>query len=315
MEVKKIKVDSILVPEVRASSALTAEQKEMLEASIRQFGFVQPILVRKLDEGKYELVAGNNRLQELKNQGYEEVDAVVTDFDEKSSLVLHLAENMARGITDPVSEAAVLNKFIESGGTIEEASRLTGHTTEWVKMRLAINNLPNEFKKALKEGKIKLGHVELAAQLPSPEETAYCLQLAIMHGWTVSITEAYVKRRLMEWELKQKAGEMKEPPKLPTAQEAAEQVRMFQCSGCERILRNEMQRMPPLCEECYSLLRYITSQLGEPKKAMDKVYQAWLHYERYMEFMKERDMLERMSREQDTSTNPPSSQNINQTSF
>lgn len=284
MMIQRIPLDKIVVPEVRASSHLTPEQEEIFRATVAKYGIINPVVVRPLGDGRYELIAGKSRIEELKRQGNTEVDARVVEADSKDALIMHLAENMARGTNDPVSEGAVMAKFLEAGGTVEELARLTGHSEEWVKLRLAINKLPEVFKDALRDGVIGVGHVALAAQLPTPEETYHALECAVRLRWTQSVMENYVRQRMAELEVARAQENIQAPPPLPSYEQADQISRTYVCSSCNRALDKMMIRSPPICEECWNLLRYAVSQLGEPGQAMREIYQAVSWYRDYLRF-------------------------------
>jgi ParB family chromosome partitioning protein len=298
MNLQKVPVDKIVIPEVRASAKFDPEQEAIFKATVQQFGVIQPIVVRPLPDGRYELIAGKHRLEELKNLGNKEVDAVVIPADDKQAIMMHLAENLARGKGDPVQEASVLQKFIDSGGTIEEAAKITGHTPEWVKLRLAIGKLPQEIKDAISDGIIGVGHVLLAGQLPTPEEMEHALKYAIQFRWTQSVMENYVQRRLADLEAKKAAGEMQAPPPLPSYEQAEAMARTYECASCNRIVDRLQIRTPPICEECWNLLKYVTSQVGTPREAMQEIYQAVSHWRDYLRWKQERILLETYERQQ-----------------
>jgi len=144
-----IPVDRIRIPEVRASSRFTPEQEAFFKATVERFGVLQPILVRKLEGDEYELIAGLSRLREQQEQGKREVEAMVIETDSKEALLMHLAENLARGQTDPISEGAVFKDYLDKGGTKEELAALTGHRKEYIDFRIALLALPDYLKDAL----------------------------------------------------------------------------------------------------------------------------------------------------------------------
>jgi len=195
------------IPEIRASSVLDEEQRQILKATIEKYGVLNEPLVRPLADGSYELIAGKSRIEELRAQGAQEADVKVIDASEKDALMMHLAENLARGTTDPMNEARVLDAFLKSGATIEEAAKITGHTVEWVKFRLGLLKLPEIYASALERGDLKLGHIEAATMLPTPEEVDHCLALALETKWTVPVTQNYVKQRLAEHEARKNINE------------------------------------------------------------------------------------------------------------
>jgi len=310
----RIPIEKIKVPEIRASSRMDEEQREIFQATINKFGVIQDPVVRPLPDGSYELIAGKARVDALLERGEREVECKVVDAGDRDAMIMHLAENLARGKSDPVNEARVLQEFISKGGTIEEAAKLTGHTPEWVKFRLSIAKLPPEYQEGLQRDELKLKHIELASQLPSPEEMAHALDLAKSLKWTSSVLENYIKQRLTDLEAARIAKESPVPPPLPSMEEAAERVRFMTCAGCNRQVDQILIRSPPICEGCYQLIRYATSQLGEPKEAMQKIFESWTHYQRFLELQRQQAELQReaeskgqtpSTQEQPEGTRPP----------
>ena len=300
MSLKRVPIESISIPEVRASSRLDEDQQAVLKATVEKYGVLNEPIVRPTAGGNYELIAGLSRLIELKSQGATEVDVKIVEASAKDALMMHLAENLARGHTDPMSEARVLDAFIKSGATIEEAAKITGHAPEWVRFRLGLLSLPEVYSSALEEGKLKLGHIEAATTLPTPEEVDHALGLALQVGWTVPVTMNYVKQRLAEHEAMRIKGEIEVPPELPTRAQAEDLVRYFTCAGCNRNVDRSLARTPPLCEECLQLIRYATHQLGEPKQAMNTIYRAVDHYQKFMEYQAQKMLLEGFEKSEKT---------------
>jgi len=132
LEVKEIPISD----EKRARATFTDEQFEELKASIKTHGFTIPILVRKLDNGKYELIDGEHRIMAAKELGYTKVPAVITGGDEKKVTLLNVLANTARGTQNPMDVAEALSRAYKAGATIEELAAATGHTESWVKLYL-----------------------------------------------------------------------------------------------------------------------------------------------------------------------------------
>jgi len=279
-----IPVDRIRIPEVRASSRFTPEQEAFFKATVEKFGVLQPILVRKLEGDEYELIAGLSRLREQQEQGKREVDAMVIEADSREALLMHLAENLARGQTDPISEGAVFRDFLEKGGTKEELAALTSHRKEYIDFRITLLDLPDYLKDALREGSLKLGHVEWASQLPSPEECEYAMQLAIRFGWTVEVMERYVKQRLAEHEAAQKMKERPKPPELPTPEEAERMASLVRCPSCTQTVDAGRMRYPPICDDCYALLQYMLEFERNPRECAKLMYSAYTHWKEFTEW-------------------------------
>jgi len=284
---KRIKIQDIVIPKVRANSRLTEEQLAWFKATVQKYGVLQPILVRELPDGKYELLAGKTRLTELKNQGAEYVDAIVIQADDKDALMMHLAENLARGQTDPISVAKVMQKALDSGATLEELAQITGHSKQWVKFYLSLLELPEVYQKALSEGKLTVTHIREALRLPTVEEIDAALSTALQLGWNAAVLKQYVENRLLEY---QKAEEqyqstgVYEPPPPP---EPERLISYRQCMCCRKMVPTEKIRLPTICEDCFQLAQYCVSQLGDPRKAMETIYQALTHYQAFLNYQQQ----------------------------
>jgi len=279
----RIPVEKVKIPEHRVSAKFTSEQEAFFKASIEKLGVIHEPVVRKLPDGSYELIAGAHRLRELAARGEREVLCKVIEADDLAAIEINLIENVARGDYNPVEISEQLNRYLEKGGSLEDLVRLTGHTREWVEFYLALRKLPELYKKALSEGDLRVGHIETASQLPDPQEMAHALDLALSLKWTVTTLEYYVKRRLDDLRLAKALGPQGVSPPPPTRERALEIVSTFECSGCMRAVQKTAFRNPPLCEECYTLLRYCTDQLGPPRQAMGYIYEAVRHYQAFLE--------------------------------
>ena len=282
-ETREIEISSIVVPSERARATFTEEQDKELEASIKTHGFTVPILVAPQADGKYMLIDGEHRLEIAKRLGYTRVPAVVCSGDPKTVSMLNILANTARGTQDPVGVAQALKRAADSGASEEELAAATGHTVEWVRFYLALNDLPDHIKKRLQSGELKVGHIREALRLGVPVEIDSALQSAVIHNWTVEDLHYYVERRLPVVKHAY-SSEAKEPPPPPPTPEVAAEIVMYQeCMGCKRQIDRRMMRMPVLCEECLTLLRYVTDQLGNPKDAMKTIYDAVSFYQNALE--------------------------------
>ena len=294
---KEIPISDIIIPEVRARATFTDEQFEELKASIKTHGFTIPILVRKLDNGKYELIDGEHRIMAAKELGYTKVPAVITEGDDKKVTLLNVLANTARGTQNPMDVAEALKRAYDAGATIQELAAATGHTESWVKLYLALNELPDEYKEDLRQGRLKIGHVQEAMRLMDPVEIDAALQTAKQLGWTVKQLKYYVDQRLQDiMRLKAEKGP-DYVPEPPTVEEAQEIVQYGDCMFCHRKIPRKDLMMPVMCPDCRALLEYIVDQLGEPKQAMQTIYNA---LNLYFDFLRqqERNKLQMVAEQQ-----------------
>jgi len=228
------------------------------------------------------------RLEELKRQGNKDVQAFIIEAPSRDALMMHIAENLARGSVDPISIAQVLAKATEEGISVEELAKITSHTPEWVRFYLALVDMPEEYQQALREGKLNVTHIRVASQLDEPEEIAAALNTAIRLEWTASQLSRYVESRLATLKEISSGGESGPPPPPPSVEAAAQMVRYSSCGICQRMVETKSIRVPGICEECISLGQWITKHLGEPGKAGEEIHKAvsyyrnWLNWQNYM---------------------------------
>jgi len=306
----KIPVSNIVVPEVRASSRLTPEQQAFFKGTVEKYGVLQDILVRPLPDGRYELIAGKTRLDELKLRGVSEVEVKVVEANTKDALMMHIAENWARGSVDPISTARVIRKALDEGATVDEIAQIFNHRPEWVRFMIGLLELSPAYQKALQNGEIKVTHIREALRLPDLREADAALSAAIHHGWSTSVMHHYVNNRLAELEaarlVREKTGvELPPPPPEPERL-----VKYGQCLVCGCMVPRETLRLPTCCDECHELSRYVVSQVGTGEQAMQRIYRA-LEQLQAFEALQRQAAIQATIREQQQPTPSPSALGVN----
>ena len=283
MRYEEVEVDKIIVPPERARATFTEEQHQELVASIKTHGFTVPILVADNGDGTYTLIDGEHRLNIAKELGYAKVPAIVVEGDRKKIVLLNVLANTARGTQNPVDVARALLRAKEAGASEEELAAATGHTVEWVRFYLALNELPEVYLNALREGRLKVGHVRECLRLPTPEEVDACLSTALKLGWTVEQCRYYVEARLDSLSRARLENPYAPPPPPPTVEEAREIIEWGDCMVCQRKVPRRELRMPVVCPDCIELAQYVTSLLGTGHQAMQTIYEALLLYQRMVQ--------------------------------
>jgi len=272
---KQIPIGRIAIPEVRASSQLTEEQKAFFEGTVEKYGVLQPIIVRPIGRGRYELIAGKTRLEKLKREGVKQVEAKVVQASSKDAMLMHLAENFARGSVDPISTAKVIMKALDEGAAHEEIAKIFNHTVDWVKFMVSLLKLPEVYQSALKEGRLNVTHIREAFKLPDFKEVDAALQAALNLGWSASVLARYVKNRLVEHEAARHATSITGIKHEAPPPEPERLVNYEQCFVCGRTALREQIRLPTCCDDCYNLARYITTQIGTGEEAMQRIFKAF----------------------------------------
>ncbi len=274
MKVEEIPIEDIVIPKERARASFTQEQWEELKASIEKNGFTIPILVRQLDDGKYELIDGEHRIQIVKEMGWKKIPAVITDADNTRATLLNILANTARGSQNPVDVAEALRRAYDAGADIKELAAATGHTESWVKLYLTLTELPDVYKEALRNGELKVCHVQEAMRLMDPVEIDAALQSALHLGWNCKVMKYYVDQRLADLQRAREAGDKEFLDTPPDVQYAETVVMYGDCMICKRKVNRSDLSMPSICPDCRTLLEWIIDQLGDPKEAMRTIYNA-----------------------------------------
>ena len=168
-----------------------------LAASIAVHGVVQPIVVRALADGDYQLVAGERRLRAARMAGLETIPAVVRDADDGSdSLELALIENLQRTDLNPIETAMAYRDLIDRFGLTHEAvARQVGKSRVSVSNALRLLELATETRQAIVDGRISEGHGRALAAITIPELQRAALGVVLERGLSVRQTEELVRRK------------------------------------------------------------------------------------------------------------------------
>jgi len=165
-----------------------------LAASIEASGVVQPLLVRPLPDGSYELVAGERRWRAAQQAGVEKVPAVVRDQEEAERLQAALIENMVREDLNPVEEARACDALVrELGLTKEELARRVGRSRPAVSNLIRLLELPDEALDLLQSGDLSEGHGKALLGVPGNDVRRRLARDAARAGWSVRETEERVR--------------------------------------------------------------------------------------------------------------------------
>ena len=180
------------------------ESLQDLADSIRIHGVIQPLTVRRLSSGYYQIIAGERRWRAAKLAGLTEVPAVIIEADDRKVMELGLIENLQREDLNPIEEANGYKVLLDEYGlTQEEVAQRVGKSRPAVANALRLLALPDAVHQLLEEGKLSAGHARAILSVPSGELQKKLAQKVIAEDLSVRQTEALAKRLA--------AGE-KEPP-------------------------------------------------------------------------------------------------------
>ena len=198
---KEESTGALSLPIAQVESCSSQPRKSFDEASlaeladsIRQHGIIQPLTVRKLASGYYQIIAGERRWRAARMAGLSEVPVIVMEADDRKAAELAMIENLQREDLNPMEEAAGFQSLIETYHmTQEEAAQRVGKSRSAVANALRLLGLTPSVRKLVEEGKLSAGHAR--ALLPLPADTQESAAAAIMAGGlSVRQTEALVKR-------------------------------------------------------------------------------------------------------------------------
>ena len=193
-ELLELPVDLIKANPNQPRTSFDAEALEALAASIESSGMVQPLLVRPLADGSYEIVAGERRWRAARQAGLEKVPAVVRDQAEAERLQAALIENMVRQDLNPVEEARACAALVEELGlTKEELARRVGRSRPAVSNLIRLLELPDETIELLESRQLSEGHGKALLGASGNDVRRRLARDAVRGGWSVRETENRVK--------------------------------------------------------------------------------------------------------------------------
>ena len=177
-----------------------------LADSIRQHGVIQPLTVRRLSSGYYQIIAGERRWRAAKLAGLSEVPAVIIEADDRKVMELGLIENLQREDLNPMEEAGGYRVLMEEYGlTQEEVAQQVGKSRPAVANALRLLSLPPSLHPLLEDGQLSAGHARAILSIPSPQLQEKLADTVVAEGLAVRQTEALAKRLA--------AGEATPPPR------------------------------------------------------------------------------------------------------
>jgi ParB family chromosome partitioning protein len=181
-------------PRTRMDKQALAE----LADSIRAQGVVQPIIVRELDTGNYEIIAGERRWRAAQMAGLETVPATVRKVPDEVAIAIALIENIQREDLNPLEEAGALQRLIdEFSMTHQQTAERVGRSRAAVTNLLRLLTLNEDVRQLLEQGKIDMGHARALLALSGPAQSQVARQVA-QQGLSVRATESLVRRRLRQ---------------------------------------------------------------------------------------------------------------------
>lgn len=171
------------------------EAIEELSESIKILGIIQPITVRKTENGKFQIISGERRFRAAKLAGLTTIPAYVREADDAGMLEMAIVENIQRENLDAIETALSFQRLIdECSLTQEQMADRVGKKRATVTNYLRLLNLPVEIQKALKIGKLSVGHAKALLSLPSEESQLDLCGKCIENDWSVRKLEEMARK-------------------------------------------------------------------------------------------------------------------------
>lgn len=189
-EVVYLYLDDIIPNRFQPREVFDEKALKELALSIREHGVIQPIIVRNVSNGKYEIIAGERRYKASALAGLTKIPALIRNLDDKESSKVALLENLQRRNLNPVEEARTLQKILELDQmTQEELAKSMGKSQSSVANKLRLLNLPDEVLDALLKEQISERHARALLNVPDSKKQKEFLKKIINNKLSVRVLE------------------------------------------------------------------------------------------------------------------------------
>ncbi|SFB32073.1 ParB family protein [Clostridium frigidicarnis] len=181
-----------------------------LSLSIKSYGIIQPLSVRKIGDDKYELIAGERRLRAAKLAGLKQVPVIIVQISDEDSAAIALLENIQREELNFIEEAEAYNNLIKIHSyTQEKLAELIGKKQSTIANKLRILKLSDDIRKILLENKLTERHGRALLKLPDEKLQLDVLKEVVKRGLNVKKTEEFIDRELLKLTTKEIASDGK----------------------------------------------------------------------------------------------------------
>lgn len=193
-QIKEVELGKIVPNAGQPRKIFDNEGLKELAQSIQEHGLIQPLVVRPLKNGQYQIIVGERRWRACKHLGLRTVPVVVKDWDDQKTSEAALIENIQRRDLNPLEEAQAFRSLIEEYGITQENLAIKlGKSRTYITNSLRLLSLPNEVQGLLAENKITSGHAKAILGLESQaKQVAVALQV-LADGLSVRKTEELVR--------------------------------------------------------------------------------------------------------------------------
>jgi ParB family chromosome partitioning protein len=201
------------------------EALDELKSSIEEVGFLQPIVVREVRPGAYELVMGERRWRAAQALGRDSIPAIIRDTRDDAMLRDALLENIHRANLNPLEEAAAYQQLLEEfGATHEELAKRIGRSRPQISNTIRLLNLPGPVQRRVAAGVLSAGHARALLGLDDSELQEQLAGRIVAEGMSVRATEEAVALAVADGTATKKAAPRKAKPHAPGLTDLAERL-------------------------------------------------------------------------------------------
>ena len=211
--IKFIDINNLQRGQYQPRNEIDLESVSGLAESIASQGIIEPIIVRRIGNDIYEIVAGERRWKAAQKVGLKEIPCIIKEISDDDAMVIALLENIQREDLNVIEEAQALQLLINKLSiTHEELAKKIGKSRSSITNLIRLNELDNDVKEFLRRGDLEMGHARSLLSLPKEQQSKVAL-IIIQKGLTVRETEQLVSKLLK--------------PNNPKNKEVPEEVRNF----------------------------------------------------------------------------------------
>lgn len=189
-----LRVDAIVPGQFQPREQMGSEALASLAASIKRSGLMQPVVVRSVAPGRYELIAGERRWRAIKSLGWVDIPAIVQEVGNQAAAELALIENLQREDLNPMDRAKALRRLADEFGLSHQAiGDRVGIDRATVSNLLRLNELDPVTAQAVRDGSVSMGHAKVLLGISDAARRGGLVRQAIQEGWSVRELEEAVR--------------------------------------------------------------------------------------------------------------------------
>lgn len=187
------------------------EKLGALAESLSQYGVLQPIVVKKLDTGFYQIIAGERRWRAARMANLKKIPVIIKEFDDRETMEIALIENLQREDLNPIEEAEGFQELMDRFQmTQEQLSQKVGKSRSAIANSLRLLHLPKEIRQYLIDGKLSSGHARAILSAEKKEVQMAAAQKIMEEEWSVRQAEAYIAQLQKTPVVKKKTAQQEE---------------------------------------------------------------------------------------------------------